>query len=67
MNSDDCVRSCAPLDPAGSSISSGSAPMSNLGATIARSAVLVGAIVVVDLLAMTSNLARGASGLLRGR
>jgi hypothetical protein len=41
--------------------------MSNLGATIARSALLVGAIVVVDLLAITSNLARGASGLLRGR
>jgi hypothetical protein len=41
--------------------------MSSLGATIARSAVLVGAIVVVDLLAITSSLARGASGLLRGR
>jgi hypothetical protein len=38
-----------------------------LGKTITRSAVLVGAVVVVDLLAVVSNVARKTSGLLRGR
>jgi hypothetical protein len=41
--------------------------MAQLHHTIARSAVLFGAVVLVDLLAVASNLARSASGLLRGR
>jgi hypothetical protein len=41
--------------------------MAQLARTIARSAVLVGAVVVVDLLALVSNFARNASGLLHRR